>query len=249
MRVGLGALGSSMVAAACASKVSATLVVDETRAPDHQRSELGKRPKPERGTDRTPPTVVRAEFAGSEGLRIYFSEAIAPLEGFDPADFRISVLSLYGDDYHRDSYDSYDSYGGYGGYDSYQPVAHYDDPGVINYEPPLRLLAAQGGGDRIVIKLSYEGISDFCHELESYDDNMSRGGRSGAALFLHYAAGSIRIRDVAGNALANFGADWVTVGRRDPPDSQLEVPITAERQLGADLVRIACGPEIPPGPR
>ena len=240
--MGLGALGSTVVAVACVPKVSATLVVDETRTPDHQQFERAPTtaPKPAIGSDRGPPQVVRAELAGGATLRIYFSEPVAAVEGFDPADFRISALFLSG-------IYGYTRTGAYS-----TQYADYYDPGEMYYGAPIRPVTAQLSGDRADISFSPEIAAGFCDALAmSYGDSYrdASQGSAGSGLFLHYAAGQIPIRDADGNPLENFGADWVIGGRGAAPETTRRLAGEAASAAGEGLVRIACGPPIPPGPR
>jgi hypothetical protein len=227
--VRLSALGSTVVAAACVPKVSATLVVDETRRPE-PRPEQPERARRPPGPDRSAPAVVRAELIGNSRIRIHFSEPIVAAEGFDPADFRLSYLRVYLNQ---------------------QPiysVAYYYDPSYVNYGVPAVLGNAQARADRLDIDFSPELAPWFCRQLEYYQYDRP-GMNTEAGLFLHYAAGSIPIRDEEGNPLANFGADWVMLGHEDPPQTRLQIDGQAAGRAGRGLVRVACGPPIPPGPR
>lgn len=229
--VRLSALGGTVVAAACVPKVSATIVVDETRRPDHERRpDQPERPKRPPGPDRSPPTVVRAELIGNSRVRIHFSEPIVAPDGFDPKDFRISYLRVY-----LNPQPTYS-------------VAYYYDPSYVNYGTAAEHINAAVRGDRLEIDFTPELAPWFCRQLEYYSYDRP-GTNTEAGLFLHYAAGSIPIRDEAGNPLANFGADWVMLGQQDPPQTRLQIDGQAAARVGRDLVQVACGPPIPPGPR
>ncbi|HLT36308.1 MAG TPA: hypothetical protein VK034_08480 [Enhygromyxa sp.] len=231
--VGLSALGGTVVAAACTPKVSAVIVVDETRPPEHQRATDKKpeRPKRPAGPDRTPPKVDRAELVGTSRIRIHFSEPVVVAEGFDPADFRISVLRLY---LHQQV--------------SYS-VAYYYDPGYQNYGARLVLSHVKAREDRLEIEFTPELPPWLCRQLDYSYGYDTPGTDSDAGLFLHYAAGQIPIRDEAGNQMDSFGAEWVFLGRQDPPQARREIVGQAVAQAGRNLVSIACSPPIPPGPR
>lgn len=233
--VGLGALGSTAIVSACVPKVSATIVIDESRPPVHQQREPSDRAegsKPGTGRDRLSPGIIRAELVAGNRLRIHFSEAIAPRDEVDPRDFRISFLRLY---LNQGSLYSY---------------AYYYDPGTLYYGSPLVHSEVRISEDQLEFEFSPEISSEFCREIEyEYSSNYDAPGvQSEAGLFLHYAAGRIPIQDAAGNPMRNFGADWVARGRLDPPESRLQLNGAAAHSAGADLVRIACGPPIPPGP-
>lgn len=230
MLVGL-ALGTSV---ACVPKVPATIVVDDSRAGDHQRrSSEPTRTDPSVG-DRTPPKVVRAELAGSTRVRIQFSEAIVAADDFDPADFRISYLRVYFD---RPGANYY---------------AYYYDPAYFHsgsYGNPIVHGSARLSETEIEIDFSPEFSPALCREQEYADHYDPPGIETDEGLFLHYAAGRIPLHDTAGNALADFGADWIIAGRRQPPETRMVVRGRAATQVGTSLVRVACGPPIPPGPR
>lgn len=225
--VRLSAIGGAVVAVACVPKVSATLVVDESRRPEPRKPEEPERPKRPPGPDRSPPTVVRAELVGNGRLRIHFSEPVVVSEGFDPTDFRISYLRVY--------------------LSSQYSVAYYYDASYVNYGTPAALSQANFRANKLEIDFAPELAPWFCHQLE-YQYYVPPNTDEG--LFLHYAAGSIPIRDEAGNSMTSFGAEWVVLGRRDPPETRLQLDGPQEvAQAGRSLVRIACGPPIPPGPR
>lgn len=229
---GLSALGGTVVVAACVPKVSATIVVDETRPPEHQRrTDEPARPKRPPGPDRTPPKVVRAELMGTSRVRIHFSEPVIVPEGFEPAEFRISYLRVY---QHQQATYS---------------VAYYYDPGYLNYGAALIPSSANLRGDALEVEFAPELPVWFCRQLDYNYQYDAPGTDTEAGLFLHYAAGSIPIRDQAGNQLANFGAEWVLLGRQDPPQTRLQLDGQAVAQAGRELIGVACGPPIPPGPR
>lgn len=230
-------LGGAVLVAACVPKVPASIVVDETRRPDHeQRAAQPERPKPPPGPDRTPPEVVRAELTGGTRLRIHFSEPIVVSENFDPRDFRLSQLVLY----------------------LHQQVeysnAYYGDIGYVTYSTAMAPSGVRVGGDKIEIEFTPEIPQWFCDQVHyGYGYYNSTHGtpstKTEAGLFLHYAAGSIPIRDEAGNQMSNFGQQWVELGRQQPPQAQLELSGAAAIKAGAGLIRISCAPELPPGPR
>lgn len=225
------ALGWTVLVAACVPKVPATIVVDETRF-DHQRPVAEPdRPKPPPGPDRAPPQVVRAELIGGSRVRIHFSEPIVVGEGFDPNDFRISYLRVYLSQ------------------QSNYSVAYYYDVGYLNYGSPGVASQARVRGDRIEIDVAPEISPWFCEQLENNYRYDAPGTNTEAGLFLHYAAGSIPIRDADGNLTISFGEQWVAIGREQPPQTRLQVSGPAASKAGNGLIRVACGPPIPPGPR
>jgi hypothetical protein len=229
--VGLGRLGMVGTAVACVPTVPATVVIDETRPPDHQQPRIEAEQAEGTGIDHTPPQVVRAELVGSSGVLIRFSEPISAAEGFDPADFRISYFRAYlqrqGAIYN----------------------AYYYDPAYFHsgeFSQPFAMTNARVDSDTLELGFAPALSPEQCRELEYIEEYNPPGIESDEGLFLHYAAGSIPIRDASGNALANFGADWVVRGREQ---TRLEITGDAAKRAWSTLVRLACGPPIPPGPR
>lgn len=228
---GFHLLTGTVLIAACVPKVSATIVIDETRRPEPGRADKPERVEPPPGPDHAPPQVARAELVGGSRVRIHFSEAIVASEGFDPNDFRISYLRL-----HLNQQSAYS-------------VAYYYDVGYLNYGSPAVASQARVRDDKLEIDFAPEISPWFCQQLEynySYD---APGTKTDAALFLHYAAGSIPIRDEDGNSMISFGAQWVAIGREQPPQTRMQISGPAATKAGSGLIRIACGPPIPPGPR
>jgi hypothetical protein len=219
----LGLIGAAALAG-CVPRVSAELVT--TEAPAVRRPEPTQPRAP--GPDQTPPRVVRAELAG-DSIRIHFNEPVVIDGAIDPRDFRISFLRV-----HRDSAYAY-------------AYAYYYDPGYIEYGTPMTLAGARFDGERLILE-SAPGLVSLCRQLDR-DDYGYAGPGGEAGLFLHYAAGSIPIVDAAGNRLAEFGPDWVALGRTDPPEQRRSLNGVASLHAGTNLVQVACGPPIPPGPR
>jgi hypothetical protein len=233
VRIEASALGGTVLVAACVPRVPATIVVDETRRPAHERrSDEPARPKPPSGPDRTPPQVVRAELVGGTRVRIHFSEAVVSNDSFNPSDFRISYLRVYV----NQAQSSYS-------------VAYYYDVAYMNYGSPAVASQARMRGTKLEIDFAPEISPWFCQQLEYNYQYDQPGTDTEAGLFLHYAAGSIPIRDEAGNSMIDFGAEWVALGREQPPQTRMQLSGQAAVKAGSGLVRVACGPPIPPGPR
>lgn len=231
--VGLGSIGTAL---ACVPQVPASVVVDETRPPAQRQRPApeSEGPKPS-GPDRTPPTVTGAELVGSTSVRIHFSEPIVAPDDFDPSDFRISHLRVY---FQRQGalYNAY-----------YYDAAYYHHDGRA--PGSVVMSHARFGEDTIDIAFAPELSPARCRAVEYAEHYDPPGVQSDEGLFLHYAAGQIPIRDNDGNALANFGAEWVLRGRQQPPETRLEVMDDAAKRVWTTSVRVACGPPIPPGPR
>ena len=241
----LVALGGSALALACVPKVSAAIAVDVSQPPAEPEAEakpevepvVSEREPAKAATVQTqgdrpgPPQIVRAELLSANLLRIHFSERIAPVGDFDPNDFRVSALNVYVNQAAASSY------------------AYYYDWGYQLYGQALRFVAARAG--TIQLDLEFEpAVPQYnCRMIAEAYDYSPPGVQAKNGLFLHYAAGSIPIRDEAGTPLQNFGAEWVVRGRADPPQTRLDLSGGQIPQAGRGLVPIQCGPELPPGPR
>lgn len=221
-----------MLVAACVPKVPATIVVDETQRPEHERRVVEPdRPKPPPKPSRAAPQVVRAELIGGSRVRIHFSEPVVVDQGFDPNDFRISYLRVYLSQ------------------QSNYSVAYYYDLGYLNYGSPSVASQVRVRADRIEIDFAPEISPWFCQQLEYGYQYDAPGTDTEAGLFLHYSAGSIPIRDEDGNLVTSFGEQWVELGRQQPAQTRQQISGPAAAKVGNGLIRIACGPPIPPGPR
>jgi hypothetical protein len=235
MKHRLSALGGSVLVIACGPRVPASIVIEPPQ-PTPKTEEPGEadlaRSKPRaNGVDLGPPQIVRAEQLSASLLRLHFSEAIAPLGEVDPNDFRISVLSRY-----------LNPNGGY----SY---AAYYDFGYRAHGQALRFTGARAGKFELDLSFAPEVGQHYCRQLAYENLYRAPGVQADTSLFLHYAAGAIPVRDEGGAPLQNFGAEWVTAGRGDMPETRRQVEDGRIQQAGQGLVRIECGPAIPEGPR
>lgn len=223
-----------MLVIACTPRVPATIVITEPARTKPDEPEPAE-PKPERprkpGSDFSPPTIIRAEQIGDNLLRLHFSEPLAPLGGFDPNDFRISMLNVYAN--RRAGY-------------SY---AYYADFGYQMYGQAMRFTSVREGESKLDLYFTPAVPQVYCRQFEYANNYAPPGVHVDNGLFLHYAAGSVPVRDEAGNPLANFGADWVERGRSDPPQHRQELVGNQVQTAGQGLPRIQCGPQLPPGPR
>lgn len=235
-------LAGTLLAAACVPRVPAALVMTEPDEPEPDAPEPdepkpeAKKPRPS-GPDHMPPAIIRVEQLGETLLRLHFSEPIAEPSGFDPNDFRLSVLNVYIDPARNYAY------------------ASYYDLGYMTYGHALRFVSARAHDDQLDLQFSTSVGLHYCRQFNydhGYDhghDYAAPGVRADSGLFLHYAAGSIPIRDEAGNALASFGEPWVRQGRSQPPQSRTELHGAAAQAVGKDLIEVECGPRLPEGPR
>lgn len=237
--------GLGWLALGCVPKVSASIVVTEPDEPEPDEPE-DKADKPKRASgDRLPPQVLRAEMVGEGILRIHFSEPLGALDGFDPNDFRISVLNIH-ESY---GYDYYARYGNNYNYNAPEEIsytyANYEDLGYSYYGDVLRFGEWQVHDGELTLLFTPPLGPDVCRMI-SYG-NYGPGYSSG--LFLHYASGSIPVRDQSGYPLANIGADWVQRARSGRADEGLSLEGSRAEQAGESLIPIDCTPQLPPGPR
>ena len=253
--LGVGVSLASM-ALACVPKVSAQIVVTEPKPESGEAEGEGEaestKAKPKRG-DRMPPEIIRAEYIGEGHLRLHFSEPIAvPDKGFDPNDFRLSVLSKY--EYEGYEGPDYPSYPGYGyGYDYGEPesLAHgsYQDFGYSYYGTRLSFVRWRHASTEIDLYFTPEISPYACRQISRYGGYGPPGASYDNGLFLHYAAGAIPLRDEQGYPLSDFGAQWVLEGRADSPVDYRDIDEASLERAGEGLLEVACEPLIPPGPR
>lgn len=214
----------------------ATISISEPQQPTPKTEEPDE-PRPARrpstpGADLPgPPQIIRVELLGESLLRLHFSEPLAPIEGFDPNDFRLSFFSVYANQ--RAGY----------------AYAYYYDFGYQLYGQSLRFTDARLSQTKLDLSFTPSVNLSYCRQFNSSPDYSQPGIRSDTGLFLHYAAGAIPIHDQGGASLANFGADWVIAGRSDPPQTRRDVGQTKGATAGQNLIRVQCGAELPEGPR
>jgi hypothetical protein len=168
--------------------------------------------------------VIEAELLDDGGhLRLHFSEPLAPTDGVDPNDFRISVAMAY----------VYKMYA----------YAYYYDAGLLDGEQLMAVTSMRGQGDMLDLYLNQVFDLEYCHELQVdvADMNSEPGVRANGGLFLHYAPGDTPITDPQGNPMAAIAAEWVLHKRRgteDPEEMYFEGP-PARRAL-RDAIPIGC---------
>lgn len=130
-------------------------------------------------------------------LTLSFSEAVGPVEGVDPQDFRISFAgysSLCTDDGCVDQTSYWDPnffaeyYIGYGPNMGTRFEAALLEPGSLGHQLVLRFEAPLDAA--------------VCEYIQAY-------GGGDEFLFVHYAAGDIPVTSAEGEGLAPIGPEWV----------------------------------------
>jgi hypothetical protein len=146
-----------------------------------------------------PPTLVAARFVEQKVVRLTFSEPLAPVDGVDPASFRLSWSWYYeGDPGYSSPYTSY-----------YDPMllfclssdfcpGEYTDVVELSCDPddPSSLLLRVDAFSQHICN----NISTF---MEYYEDYTS-------PLLVHFDAGIGSITDLDGEPLASIAPEFVT---------------------------------------
>lgn len=161
--------------------------------------------------DDGPFRITKVEFDNDSTITLTFSEPIAPVDGVNPDDFRLSfaVTSAFSYVYEGLSY-HYE-------YTSYNDVA-YVIGDYYSFQPFAFMSVTRGAAANQLVLRSVDALGpEACDTLdnvfewfETYAAYYSDDTRFDAALFLHYAGGDVPIESEAGGVLADIGADWVT---------------------------------------
>ena len=161
--------------------------------------------------DRQAPAVLGARFTSRDRLQLTFSEPIAPPSQVNPRQFRLSMA------YSMVEYGYGEGYG-YGGEQGYASGYYYDLAGNDNYEPPLVVTALElyeGQPELLGLRLSRPVPVQLCEDIRDSREEMAEDAAEGpgntgrVGLFLHYTSrGSVGIRDLADNPMADMGAEW-----------------------------------------
>lgn len=179
--------------------------------------------------------LVRLNKTG-KFLLLRFSEPMAPVDGVDPADFRVSMaltwryLGYYGYVYEQSRYADPNLYLGY---DYYY--------GGYGFKPLVTDLIANGKKDTdIVLRFANPFEPDACaqflelqEQYEEFDSQPNSDAR--LALFPHYSPGAVKVKSADGEVLAAIGPEWVEVASNymyeyefgwPNLDPQIEIPCT-----------------------
>jgi hypothetical protein len=223
----LGAFGASLLAACQLPTANLQLTTEAPKTAETKPTAVAKRER-KPGLDRRRPEIVDAELLSGDHLRLRFSEPLAPLDGVDPNDFRLSLgmsyaYKFYAYAYYMDLVDTIDG----------------------DHEGLLRLADMSGQGDTIDLHLEPDFDLAYCHELMAEIAEMQQepGIRYEAGLFLHYSPGPVPVTDEAGNGLSPVGADWVLVARRGGDEAyELYFEGPEARRAMRGLIPVECGP-------
>lgn len=247
-------------AAACRPSADVAAPIDGQRSSDlsdprgaakHGETPQCATPKPPPGSpdDHEAPVILDARFIARDRIQLTFSEPLAPVEGVNPRQFRLSR-----------AYSTIDIVTSVGER-SYASGYYYDIAGVSLYEQPMVVIELELDADRpevLALSLNRPVPVELCEELlerkatvaaEPRDPYFNRQAQIG--LFLHYTTrGSEGVRDRVNNPLGDIGADWaLNFGTRH------KMLYGAEPVMRLDLLpELACpdatmvGVGGPPGP-
>jgi hypothetical protein len=163
--------------------------------------------KPGSSDDHDPPQIIAASFIARDRLLLRFSEAVEPPTQVNPRQFRISH-----------GYSMVDYGGGYGQAGGYAHAYYYDLLNNGGYDAPLVFvtLEAAGAPEELELQLSQAIPVEICEDINLTKQDLAQEAAAGGpptkgqvGVFLHYTSrGSVGIRDLAGNPLADIGAEW-----------------------------------------
>ncbi len=162
-------------------------------------------------------------MVSQDHLRLHFSEPLAPVDGVDPNDFRMSMGMAKS--YLRYAY------------------TYYYDPGELQ-DGAMNFTRMQAQGD--IIDLYFEPPFDiqYCHELatEMAEMDAEPGVSAKGGFYLHYSPGNKPITDSDGNALAPIGPEWVLRKRRGGDEAyDMYLEGAAARRALRGLIPVDCG--------
>ncbi len=162
--------------------------------------------QPGSSDDREAPRIVAGRFVSRERVQLRFSESIEPPKQVNPRQFRLS-----------EGYSLIDYGGGYGG-SGYAHAYYYDLAARSGYaDQPLVFVGVEPTSEPDVLELVLSRpipvslCEDLKYRQESYGGGVTEGPprRFQIGLFLHYTGrGSVGIRDLAGNPMADMGGEW-----------------------------------------
>jgi hypothetical protein len=142
--------------------------------------------------------LVEAAFADEFGtLVLTFSDPVAPVDGVDPADFRVSMAMTMSYEYMGMQYD----------------ISYYADPNVYvdGDAMPIAMTAIAQGPNPNQISLTLDPVFDLaaCATLEDTLADTPPDAMVEGHFFVHHAPGDIPLSFEGGPELAAIGPDWV----------------------------------------
>ncbi|MGD0530548.1 MAG: hypothetical protein ABSE49_35770 [Polyangiaceae bacterium] len=179
----------------------------------------GKTAAPPAVTAQAAPTITKAALVDGNSLQVTFSTAVAPVNGVDPAKFRLTVAYFtrpatatgkYSYQYYSGSY--HNSYYGSQDHTVYSDVG---DPTAVVNDPAAT--------DQAIIALgSTFNPATACQQIKAFN---AANSNAQAGLYLHYSsAGSPTIEDTNGDKVASLAAYWAT----DPTIEQISGDFTGK---------------------
>lgn len=185
------------------------------------------------GDNGIPLTLELARFNPTgQFLLLRFSEPMAPVEGVNPADFRISlaITSTSSDSGYESSSNSY-----------------YDPNSWVGFSAlTVKSVAPGQKPEDIVLRFDAPVDPGLCQAFAEIEENIayweSYGYQGDIGLFPHYAPGDIPIKSADGEVLAPIGPMWVKeplsgmylLGAFGWPNLDPQVPIPCN--LCSDLI-------------
>lgn len=172
-------------------------------------------------------------------LLLRFSEPMAPVDGVDPADFRVSLASTmrFVDSSYYGPY-VYES-SRYADPNLYLGYSYYYDP--YGAKPLVVDLVANGKQAtdivlRFVDPIEADSCAEFVHRQASYEEFDKQPNQDAKiALFPHYSPGAVPVKSADGEVLAAIGPEWVEIQSSymveyefgwPNLDPQIEIPCT-----------------------
>ncbi len=141
--------------------------------------------------------LIAAELTNANAtLVLTFSDAVAPVDAVDPADFKISYAWTYSVMY-KQLYE----------------VSYYIDPNNDFGGTPVAMTAIANGPnpDQISLDLMPGVDPGICTTIQNYIEGANLGVTVDAGLFPHYSPGATPVTSEGGIDLLPIGPEWVEV--------------------------------------
>ncbi len=139
-------------------------------------------------------------------LLLRFSEPMAPVDGVDPSDFRVSLAlaSRYHDYGQIHASTAYWDPLYYLGYDDYAGYSQLTPDLIANGKQPTDIVLRFASPMTAAACSSYQIMQA---DIEQLDEDP--GFQAKIGLFPHYSPGAVKVESADREALAPIGADWV----------------------------------------